>query len=109
MHTLQAEVTFLNPGGNYLGVGDQPLPLVYAVLAAAFLVAFLTWVTLTRLHVRSMHKSHHLMTLLTAVKVASLACEAAKFQAIAVTGHDTGTVGQEGRRPGHSGVAGRGM
>ena len=67
--TFTMEAAFVNPGPNYLSVGDMPLPTIYTVMAVAFAAALVVWWRYLRAHKQETTRVHHLMTALLLVKV----------------------------------------
>lgn len=83
------DVTFVNPGPNYLSAGEMPLPAMYGVMTVLFAAAVVVWVRYLRRNKPETTRVHHLMTLLLAVKVATLLFEAVMYHYVAVTGHNS--------------------
>jgi len=83
------EVTFVNPGENYLSAGDIPLPGLFGLMTVAFAGTAVFWVWWLRKNQADVHRVHHLMTLLICVKALQLMFEALMYHYIAVTGHNS--------------------
>ena len=83
----QLKATFVNPGPNYLSVGDAPVPTVYLILSMCFLAALVAWVSQLRSHPRQVQPIHRIMTVLLVVKFSSLFAEAMRYHYMKTRGN----------------------
>lgn len=87
--TFTMEAAFVNPGPNYLSVGDMPLPIIYTIMSVAFAAALVLWFRHLRANKAETTRVHHLMTALLLAKTLDVVFEAAMYYYIASTGHNS--------------------
>lgn len=75
----QLKATFVNPGPNYLSVGDAPKPTVFLLISMCFGAALVSWIWLLRASPTRVHSIHRIMTVLLIVKILSVFAEAMRF------------------------------
>jgi hypothetical protein len=86
---FQLDVSFINPGPNYLSAGDTPLPAMYFGFFFVFTAALVVWCwVLTRDAATNgtVHRIHFMMALLLALKCLTLLSESIRFHYIAIVG-----------------------
>jgi len=74
---------------DYLSAGDQPLPIMYTVFFILFFLALLTWASVLRRDPSehgTIHKIHHLMTMLLVLKCCTLLTESIRYHMVSATG-----------------------
>lgn len=72
--------TFVNPGPNYLSIGDSPVPTLYMLASLVFFVALIVWIKFLRQHAMQVQQIHRVMTALLLFKFFSLFAESMRFQ-----------------------------
>lgn len=86
---FRLQVTFSNPGPNYLSAGDAPLPSLYFIFFVAFLVATIVWILVVvqaPQYQSKVHSIHHMMTVLAVLKTITTLLESIKFHYLSLTG-----------------------
>lgn len=86
---FKLEVSFINPGPNYLSAGDEPLPLLYFVFFLLFTITMGVWCwVLSRDAVinGTVHRIHYMMAALLALKCLTLLFESIRFHYISIVG-----------------------
>lgn len=90
--SFRLEVSFMNPGPDYLSAGDAPLPPLYLSFSLLFLLLTLTWVfMLWRSDARGRSSVHWAMLLLCVFKTLSLLCQSARAHYMSTHGEGGGT------------------
>ena len=84
------EVSFANPGPNYLSAGDTGLPSLFMVSAAVYGAALASWIYFCRENRDNVHQVHIMMAALGFAKLLSLFFESLSYSAIASYGRPIG-------------------
>lgn len=80
-----------NMNRNYLSVGYFPLPTLYGVFSASYVLILLIWLLVfIRGHSSDVNKIHHLMSLLIVLKFLSLFFHSIEYHYIETTGSGAG-------------------
>lgn len=87
--SFKLDVTFTNPGPNYLSAGDIPLPTVYLIFFFLHVIAALLWIWVLQrdpIQYGTVHRIHYMMLILLTFKVLSLLFESIRYHYIAIYG-----------------------
>ena len=83
------EVSFINPGPNFLSAGDAPLPTMYLGFFLLFSAAMVVWswvITRDAASHGTVHRIHYMMAALLALKCLTLLFESIRFHYISIVG-----------------------
>lgn len=91
---FKVDVSFMNPGPNYLSAGDAALPKMYFVFFLLHFIAMLVWAWVLfykdpkqrHIPIKPVHNIHAMMMILLTFKVLSLFFESVRYHYIAMYG-----------------------